>query len=170
MNKSFTKEKSSAISSDAFDGLLNQCQVISIPKDDDKSPPTAIDSVSAKDKQRDRISKKIRDKDCIIIPNLASLGELSECIDKNRIFVAVDRDRESTLYESKSTVYKDSNVHRHYYYIENDDCMKFKSLHYTIVFSGVFDGPDYQAAKIDANLKRLSLEREPIPAFNMGTK
>mmetsp|Transcript_30490 Transcript_30490/g.47733 ORF Transcript_30490/g.47733 Transcript_30490/m.47733 type:complete len:259 (-) Transcript_30490:767-1543(-) len=45
--------------------------------------------------------------------------------------------------------------------------MKFKSLHYTIVFSGVFDGPDYQAAKIDANLKRLSFEREPL---NMGTK
>lgn len=168
MKNYFTKEKSSVLSSDAFEDLLNHCQVISIPKDNNDSPPTTVDS--AENKPRDPMSsKEIRDKDCIVIPNLGSLGELPECIDKNRIFVAVDR--KSTLYESKSiAIDKDSNVHRHYYYIENDDCLKFKSLHYTIVFSGVFDGPDYQAAEIDVSLKRLSSEREPISALNMGTK
>lgn len=169
MNNYCTKDKSSALSSDAFDDLLNQCQVISIPNDDDDSPPTAADS--AEDKQENPISasKGIRDKDCIVIPNLGSLGELPECTNKNRIFVAADR--ESILYESKPIpIDKESNVHRHYYYIENDDHLKFKSLHYTIVFSGVFDGPDYQAAEIDVNLNRLSSEREPISALTIGTK
>ncbi len=166
MNNNCTKDKSPALSSDAFDDLLNQCQVISIQSNDD-SPATAADS--AEDEMT--ISKELRDKDCIVIPNLGSLGELPECIDKNRIFVAAAAHRESILYESKSiSIDKDSNEHRHYYNIENNDCLKFKSLHYTIVFSGAFDGPDYQAAEIDVNLKRLSSEQEPISALTIGTK
>eukprot|EP00986_Skeletonema_menzelii_P014651 scaffold9886_cov143-Skeletonema_menzelii.AAC.4 len=165
MNESCTKENSSALSNDEFDDLLEQCNVISIPGIDNAAPPIAADN---------RVTplidyKGIRDNDVIVVPNLAGLSELPGCVDNNRIFVAVNV--ESTLYESKSTpIDAVTSTHRHYFYIENNDCLKLKSLNFSVVFSGVFDGPDYEAAQIDVNLKRLSSEREPISAHLVGKK
>ena len=165
MNDSCTKEQSSTLSNDELDNLLKKANVISIPVDgnDDASPPTASDNHEAPTTN----GKGIRDKDVIVIPSLISLDELPESVDDNRIFVAVSGG-ESILYESKSTLIDtDTNTHRHFYYIQNNDCLKLKSLHVSVVFSGVFDGPEYQAAELDVNLKRLSRERD---FHRVGTK
>jgi hypothetical protein len=170
MNDSCTKEQSSTLSNDEFDNLLKKANVISIPvddtDDDDASPPTAADNHGAPVTD----GKIILDKDAIVIPSLGSLDELPECIDSKQIFVAVSRDGESILYESESMLIDtdtNTNTHSHFYYIQNNDCLTLKSLHISVVFSGVFDGPDYQAAKIDVNLMRLSPERE---IHHVGTK
>ena len=169
MNQYCTKEISPALSSDEYNDLLENCIVISCPTDDDKnsSPPSAVDSAADKSQPPNIDSTGIRDRDVIVVPNLASLDKLSlECVDNNRIFVAANR--ESILHESDSISIDGANVHRHYYFIENNDCLKLKSIHITVVFAGVFVGPDYRAGKIDVSLKRLS--GEPFSDVQMGTK
>ena len=136
MNESCTKEQSSTLSNDEFDNLLKKANIISIPADsnDKASSPAAADNHGAPITG----GKEIRDRDVIVIPSLNSLGELPESVDNKQIFVAVSG--ESILYESKSTLIDIDTTHRHFYYIQNNDCLKVKSLHVSIVFSGVFDG------------------------------
>ena len=169
MNQYCNKEISPALSSDEYNDLLKNCIVISCPTNDDdnSSPPSAVDSAADKIQPPNIDSTGIRDRDVIVVPNLASLDKLSlECVDNNRIFVAANR--ESTLHESKSITIDHTNVHRHYYCIENNDCLKLVSIYITVVFAGVFVGPDYRAGKIDVSLKRLS--GEPFSDVQMGTK
>jgi hypothetical protein len=175
MNERCTEDKSSALSSDELDDLLKQCHTISIPVDEAlaiESPPSA----AGKDKA------PISDRDVIVVPNLAGLDKLpQESIDNDRLFVAVNR--ECILHESKSIPIKRNDNHCHYFYIENMNSkpiplaegtpslsFKLKSLCVSIVFSGVFDGPDYQAGSINVSLRRLSNDREPIAPLPMGVE
>ena len=172
MNEHCTKDKASALSRDELDELLKRCHAISRPlpeaEDENESPPTATAAASAADKDE----ASINDRDVIVIPNLASLSKLPvKGINNDRLFVAVDRESTLQLHESKSISIESNDNHQsHYYYIDNNESLKLKSLCVTVVFSGVFDGSEYQAGKIDVILRRLSTGREPIVTTPILTK
>ena len=144
-----------------FEELLRQkqCDVISIPIEENFESQTTTE----------HCKPSIGEKDAIVISNLASVVDVPDVIDNDLIYVAFDT--EYTLHENEiepTSIEKDK-VNRHYYFIDNNVCVKLKSLYITVVFSGDFEGAEYKAGKIDVCLKRLSVAREPIAHLQIGT-
>ena len=79
-----------------------------------------------------------------------------------QIFVASNLVEECNLHETNSQTLQCGRSISYYYYIQDDDQTKLKSLNVTIVYTGCFDGAKYIPGVLSVELRRVPKYRDAI--------
>ena len=82
--------------------------------------------------------------------------------DNNKQIFVASNVEECNLHETNSQTLRGGHLISHYYYIQDDDQTKLKSLTVTVVYTGCFDGAKYIPGVLSVELRRVPKYRDAI--------
>ena len=82
--------------------------------------------------------------------------------DNNKHIFLASNLEECNIHETNSQTLRGGHLISHYYYIQDDDQTKLKSLTVTVVYTGCFDGAKYIPGVLSVELRRVPKYRDAI--------